>query len=391
VYEEHTDRVTGLVCVDTTLASVSWDLSLRLWDLTSEVAASTHVIQNAHDDYILSVAYSPDLQQIGTASADQGVKLWDYTADTSPAKGQAAPDGYAAETGAPSLAEWMGNVAFVPEGKLGKRCCGVLMGHTADVSHVKWNSIKKCWVTGSEDHTVRLWSPEGEQIVEIRPPGDAITALAIDQKLGYILVASMDRAMRVYSPTTAEMVQQHTGHSDAVRCIIHVAEKRQYITASWDRTIRVWRAYTQRDVDGDGIPDLPDERAVAVRANDDGQPDEEETEGRELTYAEKNPLREPKWLKDHDKQRAGDKFLKKVSTEEDKQRNRKKKQADEEASKNVTGLSLKLQELEHTLKSQIERADRPAAREERGRNARVNERRQRPAIGGKPKGNLSSR
>ena len=37
----------------------------------------------------------------------------------------------------------------------------------------------------------------------------------------YILVASMDRAMRIYSPNTYEVVQQHTGHSDAVRSIIH--------------------------------------------------------------------------------------------------------------------------------------------------------------------------
>ena len=31
----------------------------------------------------------------------------------------------------------------------------------------------------------------------------------------------MDKAMRVYSPNTCEVVQQHAGHSDAVRCIIH--------------------------------------------------------------------------------------------------------------------------------------------------------------------------
>ena len=191
---------------------------------------TSHVINMAHDDYILNVTYSAELQQYATASADQGVKLWDATTDVEP---------HTAESG-----------SSVPEGKLGKRCCGVLLGHTADVTHVKWNTPARMWVTGSADHSVRLWSADGQCIGEIRPPGDAITALEIDQLRGLLIVASMDRAIRVYEPEdSGALVQQHHGHSDAVRCILHVPEKQQYITASWDRTIRVWRAYTQRDVD----------------------------------------------------------------------------------------------------------------------------------------------
>lgn len=72
---EHTDRVTGLACIGHTLVSVSWDLSLRLWNLQSALqsvhGASSHWVENAHDDYILSVAFSPELQQIATSSADQ--------------------------------------------------------------------------------------------------------------------------------------------------------------------------------------------------------------------------------------------------------------------------------------------------------------------------------
>ena len=33
VLHEHSDRVSGLACHGGTLASVSWDLSLMLWDL----------------------------------------------------------------------------------------------------------------------------------------------------------------------------------------------------------------------------------------------------------------------------------------------------------------------------------------------------------------------
>jgi len=127
VLHEHGDRVSGLVCHGGTLASVSWDLSLMLWDLLpgkqqewdleggarkvrprhrptltlthtpfpfprttapkpdpnsgphphpnphqkTTAITTSHVINMAHDDYILNVAYSAELQQYATASADQ--------------------------------------------------------------------------------------------------------------------------------------------------------------------------------------------------------------------------------------------------------------------------------------------------------------------------------
>ena len=88
----HLDRVTGLVCYGSTVGSCSWDLSLRLWDLPrclSEVANGeepkpSHVILDAHDDYILGMAYAPELEQIASASADQGVKLCAQTTPLRP-------------------------------------------------------------------------------------------------------------------------------------------------------------------------------------------------------------------------------------------------------------------------------------------------------------------
>ena len=371
VLRDHSDRVTGLVCHGTTLASVSWDLSLMLWDLApsahGERIFSTHVVEMAHDDYILSIAYSPELQQYASAAADQGVKIWDAAVDVEPGEHTEG------EAGGSS----------VPEGKLGKRLVGVLLGHTADVSHVAWNAYHRQWVTGSADQSVRLWSADGACVAELRPPGDAITALEIDQLRGLLIVASMDRAMRVYEPTRQELVQVHHGHSDAVRCIVHVPEKQQYITASWDHTIRVWRAYQpeseKKGKKGKGAGAVAgggDAAAAAPSGAEGGQPggglDEAGAEAaaeafeeeRVPTYAELHPLREPKCLSDRTKGAAESKFLKKVSTEDSQKR--KKKQAEEEmAAKSVNGLSLKLAELEHSLKTNYERQEKPPSKEDK--------------------------
>ena len=90
---------------------------------------------------------------------------------------------------------------------------------------------------------MRCWTADGLQLHEIRPGDTSVTALAIDM-YGFVLVATMDKAVRVYDVETQEVVQQHYGHADAVRSILHVPQKGQYLTASWDRTIRVWTHYT---------------------------------------------------------------------------------------------------------------------------------------------------
>ena len=176
---------------------------------------------------------------------------------------------------------------------------------------------------------MRFWTAEGVETHKWLP-GDAITALAVDMNQGFVIAATMDRAVRVYDPSMAvqEVVQQHVGHSDAVRCIIHVPEKQQYLTASWDRTIRVWRAYQpdgrsslQSKEEGTATGAVAEEGAAET---EDGNPPEEE---RQLTYAELHPLIEPKCLEKHG--RGGhDYFSKKVAAEDPKEK-RKKKQSDD--------------------------------------------------------------
>ena len=45
---------------------------------------------------------------------------------------------------------------FATEG-MGMVLLNTLQGHEADVTCVKWSDVKKKWVTGSEDGTIRIW------------------------------------------------------------------------------------------------------------------------------------------------------------------------------------------------------------------------------------------
>ncbi|XP_041050343.1 uncharacterized protein LOC121281462 [Carcharodon carcharias] len=119
---------------------------------------------------------------------------------------------------------------------------GVLQGHEADITAILWHSLLNKWLSGSEDGSIRIWSEDGTQCEQNLVTHGAVNCLCIDRVNGCI-IAGIQEIMRVYDPESFVQVQRNIGHTDSIRSIIHIPERTQYVTASWDHTLRVWNAY----------------------------------------------------------------------------------------------------------------------------------------------------
>ncbi|THD28901.1 Family S9 non-peptidase ue (S09 family) [Fasciola hepatica] len=110
------------------------------------------------------------------------------------------------------------------------------------------------WISGSYDCTIRVWpdSSNGQCRMTLSTEGP-VTCLAWE-RTHELLIAGVGKDVKIFDLEAGHLYQSYTGHLDIIRNIIMLPEWNEYITASADGQIRVWRAWTgSRTVTDDSV------------------------------------------------------------------------------------------------------------------------------------------
>ncbi|MFO0905980.1 MAG: WD40 repeat domain-containing protein [Pirellulales bacterium] len=246
-----------------TLASASYDGTLKLWDMTTGREAAT---LGEYKGCLGYVAFSPDGKTLATGAIgspigypDLGyVKLWDVA--TGKVRATVAGDSFEA-------------AAFSPDGKTlaainsdgdvklwdldRNRERAVLQGHTqedrktsdaaAGVKSVAFSPDGKTLAAAARDMTVKVWDVATGKRSTLQGHTHAVYWVAFGSDSTTLASASGDKTVKLWNLATSKESATLRGHTDSVMSIAFSPDGKLLASASSDETVKIWEVATGKE------------------------------------------------------------------------------------------------------------------------------------------------
>ena len=183
------------------LASGSQDRSIKLWDCQTEQVIQTLV---GHSGTVNALAFSPDAEILASGSSDKTVKFW--------------------RTG---------------------ECFATLNGHRLAVNAIAFSPDGREIASASTDSTVRIWNLEGKCLQSLTGHTQAVRAIAFSPS--GLLASGGDGPIRLWHLDQGNS-RLLPGHPWAVSALLFSSDGQYLISASWDKTIKIWQVETGEEL-----------------------------------------------------------------------------------------------------------------------------------------------
>jgi len=225
-----------------TLASGSWDKTIKLWDVQRQRQIAT---LTGHSSWVMSVAFSPDGRTLATGSGGGTIKLWDVHSQ-----------GEIATLTGHSKGVW--SVAFSPDGRTlasgsadkkiklwdvqSQREIATLTGHSNLVRSVAFSPDGRTLASGSYDMTIKLWDvPSQRQIATLTGHSKWVMSVAFSPDGWTLASGSDEKTIKLWDVQSQGQIATLTGHSDRVLSVAFSPDGRTLASGGLDK-IKLWEA-----------------------------------------------------------------------------------------------------------------------------------------------------
>ena len=185
-----------------TLASGSWDQTVRLWDVETEQLLHT---LTGHTSHVGSVAFSLDGQTLVSSDWDGNIRLWD------------------------------------PHTGKHKR---TLNEHHGSVASVAFSADGDTLASGHGDHTIGLWNTTTWQVERTLTGHTGLVEVVTISPDGQILASgSRDKTVRLWNIHTGQLLHTIADHTHNINRMAFSPDGRTLASGA-DNSVRLWDAHT---------------------------------------------------------------------------------------------------------------------------------------------------
>jgi WD40 repeat protein/transcriptional regulator with XRE-family HTH domain len=245
VWLAHTDNACALAFSpdELTLATASWDGTVKLWDLEQ----GTLLWTGQHRDIIRKMAFSPTGHLLATGSDDGMIQLWN------PASGAIIQE-VADESGAIYGMNWSPDGRLLATSRfdgcirlwqfqgtqLGS-CVKILSGHTNWICGLAFSPDGTSLVSGCWDKTVKLWDVvSGRLLHTLTGHTDRVQAIAWSPDGRTIASAGFDNVIWLWDVEHCIYRARLQGHTDTIYNIAFTPDSKRLISGGEDGSLGVW-------------------------------------------------------------------------------------------------------------------------------------------------------
>ncbi|ORY26271.1 WD40-repeat-containing domain protein [Naematelia encephala] len=248
----HADDVKAVIAVgDHTIVSASRDGSVGVWGRAQGQSFRLQALLGGHDAYVNSLAHIPHGAGNGfIASGGNSSLILLHSLDTLNPEPAECLIGHSLNvctlTYSPSLAKLV-SASWDHTARVWSETDGhwdtelVLQGHSEavwGVTVVETGVRLGCYITGSADRTIILWSQRGETLQCIKGSPEPVRSLAmLPESIGFASACN-DGLLRLWD-LSGNIIRIIRGHTDYVYEVI-IGPRGQVISCGEDHTTRIW-------------------------------------------------------------------------------------------------------------------------------------------------------
>jgi WD40 repeat protein/serine/threonine protein kinase len=123
-----------------------------------------------------------------------------------------------------------------------------LKGHVGHVNSVSFSPDGKRIVSGSGDHTVKLWNAEtGREIRTLKGHTDDVESVSFSSDGNRIVSGSGDNTVKLWNAETGQELLTLKSHLNWIACVRFSPDGKRIVSGSNDNTVKVWDAETGQE------------------------------------------------------------------------------------------------------------------------------------------------